>query len=202
MQVGIVGWDLISLYKHMAGSDRVFILYLMLILVFSLVRSLRLAWKLWLFSPAGRVSSDQRKPDASDLLAAIALANKLPNNDKATEEPWQVVESARPRFEYLWEQSVTRVAAMRDFAVLTLIFSGLVLSYDVMRYLTAIQIERPLGDADVAGGPAEMLVPLVLGFAVSAVLYVLSSFHSGALARRRAVWNLFVAKVSSQHKAD
>lgn len=202
MLEGMVGWDLISLYKHMAGNERVFILYLMLILVFSLVRSLRLGWKLWLFSPTGRVLSDQRKPDASDLLAAIALANKLPNKDKTTETPWQVVEIARPRFEYLWEQSVTRVAAMKNFAVLSLILSGLVLSYDFMRFLTFMQIERPLGDLDVAGGPAELLAPLVLGFAVAAVLYALSSFYAGALARRKAAWNLFVARVSDQHKVE
>lgn len=195
-------WDPISLYKHMSGNDRVFIVYLMLIFVFSLARSLRLVWRLGFFSPASPVPSDQTKPDASDLLAAIALANKLPNNDKTTETPWQVVEGARPRFEYLWEQSVTRVAAMKDFAVLTLILSGLVLSYDLMRFLTAIQIERPLGDADVAGGPAELLVPLVLGFAVAAVLYALSSFYVGVLVRRKAAWNLFVAKANSQHKAE
>jgi hypothetical protein len=195
-------WDPISLYKQMSGNDRVFIVYLVLIFVFSLVRSLRLGWKLWLFSPAGRVSSDQRKPDASDLLAAIALANKLPNNNKTTETPWQVVEGARPRFEYLWGQSVTRVAAMKNCAILTLILSGLVLSYDLMKFLTALEIERPLGDADVAGGPAEMLVPLVLGFAVAAVLYALSSLYAGALARRKAAWNLFVTKVDSQHKTD
>jgi hypothetical protein len=197
-------WDPISLYKQMSGNDRVFIVYLVLIFVFSLVRSLRLGWKLWLFSPANRVSSDQPKPDASDLLAAIALANKLPNNDKTTEEPWQVVESARPRVEYLWEQSVTRVAAMKDFCVLTLILSGLVLSCDLMRFLTEIQSGRyPVhGDIDVAGGPAEMLVPLVLGFAVAAVLYALSSLYAGALARRKAAWNLFAANAGSQHRAE
>ncbi len=74
-------WDPIALYKQMSGNGRVFIVYLVLIFVFSLVRSLRLGCKLWLFSPAGRVASDQRKPDASDLLAAIVLANKLPNNN-------------------------------------------------------------------------------------------------------------------------
>jgi hypothetical protein len=186
----------------MQGNERVFIVFLMLIFVFSLARSLRLVWRLGFFSPASRVPSDQPKPDASDLLAAIALANKLPNNDKTAKTPWQVVESATPRFEYLWEQSVTRVAAMKNFAILTLILAGLGVSYDLMRFLTARQIERPLGDADVAGGPAELLVPLVLGFAVAAVLYALSSFYAGALARRKAAWNLFVARANSQYKAE
>ncbi len=91
---------------------------------------------------------------------------------------------------------------MKNCAILTLILSGLVLSYDLMKFLTALQIERPLGDLDIAGGPAEMLVPLVLGFAVAAVLYALSSLYAGALARRKAAWNLFVTKVDSQHKTD
>jgi hypothetical protein len=186
----------------MSGNDRVFIVYLMLIFGFSLARSLRLVWRLWLFSLASPVPSGQAKPNASDLLAAIALANKLPNNDKTTETPWQVVEGARPRFEYLWEQCVTRVVAMKNSAILTLILAGLALSYDLMRFLTAIQIERSPVYGDVAGGPAELLVPLVLGFAVAAVLYALSSSYVGALARRKAAWNLFAANASSQHKAD
>jgi len=132
-------------------------------------------------------------------LAAIALANKLPNNDKAPETPWQVVEIARPRFKFLWKQSFTKVDAMRDLAVLTLILSGLVLSYDLMRFLAAI---RPLGDADVAGGPTELLFPVVLGFAVAAVLYALSSFYAGVLARRKAAWNLFAANVDSRRKTE
>ena len=195
----MVGWDLISLYKQMSGSDKAFMAYLVLIFVFSLTKSLRLTWTLGFLSPANRITSDHPKPDASDWLAAVALANKLPNNDKATETPWQVVDIARPRFKYLWKQSFTRVAAMKDFAVLTLILSGLVLSYDLMRFLGAI---RPLGDADVAGGPAELLFPVVLGFAVAAVVYALSSFYAGALARRKAAWALLVAKANSQHKAE
>lgn len=201
MDEGAVGWDLISLYKEMSWNDRVFIVYLLLIFVFSLVKSLRLGWKLCFVSPASRISSDQSKPDASDSLAEIALANKLSNDIKATETFWQVVEGAKPQFEYLWEQSVTRVAAMKNRAILTLILSGSVLSYDLMKFLTAVQIRRHLGDADVAGGPVEMLVPLVLGFAVAAVLYALSSLYAVALARRRTAWNRFVAKAESQHKS-
>ena len=197
-------WDPISLYKQMSGRDRIFEVYLTLIFMFSLVRSLRLVWRLGFFSLASRVPSDQSKSDPSHSLAAIALANKLPNNDKTTETSWQVVERAVPRFEYLWEQNVTRVAAMRNLAVLTLVLSGLVLSCDFMRFLTEIQSGRyPVhGDFDVAGSPAYMLVPLILGLAVSAALYALSSFYSGALARRRAEWSLFVARASSQHKTE
>ena len=197
-------WDPISLYKQMSRRDRIFIVYLTLISVFSLVRSLRLVWRLGFFSSASRIPSGQRKPDVSHSLAAIALANRLPNNDKNTETPWHVVERAAPRFEYLWQQNVTRVAAMRNLAVLTLVLSGLVLSCDFMRFLTEIQIGRyPVhGDIDVAGSPANMLVPLILGLAVSAALYALSSFYTGALARRKAAWNLYAANAGSQHNAE
>jgi hypothetical protein len=87
MDGGMVGWDLISLYKHMSGNDRVFIVYLMLIFAFSLARSLRLVWRLGFFSPASRVPSDQPKADASDLLVAIALANSSRTAIRLLETP-------------------------------------------------------------------------------------------------------------------
>jgi len=197
-----VGWDPISVNHQLPWEERVFIVYLALVLVFSLARSPRLEWKLWSFSPARRVSSDQPKPDASDLLAASALANKLPNNDKTTETSWQVVEGARPRFEYLWEQSAARIAAIRNLVNLTLILSGLVLSYDLMRIFIAVQIEMVWGGAVIAEMVAEVLQAVNLGLALAAALYVLSNLYAAALARRKATWNLFVATASSQRKGD
>jgi hypothetical protein len=209
MQQGQVGWDLISLERQMPWEDKAFVLYLVVVLVFSLLRSLRLAWNIWFFSARG-VSTRQVKLDAANQLVANALANRLPspanlpsggsapsNKEERAETPCQVVENARPKFEYLGEKCVTRVAAMKDLAFLAVILSGLVISRDLMSSLTTLQIPRR-SEIDVAGGPAEMLVPLVLGFAVSALVYALSSVYSGALARRRAEWNLFVAKVYSQ----
>jgi hypothetical protein len=203
MQEGLVGWDLISLYTHMSREEKIFVLYLVLVLAFSLLRSWKLVRKLWFFSRERRGSSHQPNLGAADLLAAGALANKLARakdlSDESQETYLQIVEAARPRFDYLWEQSAAKVVLMKNLSILTLILSGLVLSYYLMRFIAIWPIPSC---GDCSGGPAELFVPFVLGLAVSAVLYALSSFFAGTLARRRAEWNLFVAKVNDQYKGD
>lgn len=190
MRGSLADWDLISLYKHMAADDKTFALYLLLVLVFSLPRSLQLALKLWHVPRAKPSSSKSGDRDAADLLVARAMANKLalPNassNESTSLEKIvsskagsQIATTATPRFEYLWDKSAIQVAGIKNLAILTLILSSLVLSRDLMRFLTEIQSGRyPVhGDFDVAGGPGELLVPATLGFGVSAVLYGFFSF--------------------------
>ncbi len=207
MQEWQVGWDLISLYKIMSREATTFVLYLAFVLVFSFLRSLRLARKFWLFSPERRGSSHQPNLGTADLLATGALANNLARakelSDESPETSLQIVKAARPRFEYLWEQSAAKVAVMKNLSILTLILSGLVLSYDLMgslRWFLQIQNRSQLGN--FAGGPDLLPVTLVLGFAVSAVLYALSTVFGSVLARRKAEWNLFVANVKDQHEVD
>lgn len=201
MQGGEIGWDPISLYKVMGLDAKVFGLYLLLVLGFSLSRSVQLGRKLWLFFGDRRGSSHQRNLGAADLLATRALANKLACANDLSEESreifLEIVDGARSRFDYLWDQSAAKVAVMKNLSILTLILSGLMLSYDVMKII-AISPIPVCGDC--SGGPAELLLPFVFGLAVSAVLYAFSSLFAGTLARRRAEWNLFVANANNQHK--
>lgn len=208
MQEVPVAWDVISVYKHMSTEAAIFVLYLVVVLVFSVVRFLNLARRLWFFPGLRGISSRSVKADAADTLAASALANRLPpaaalssgkafpqNKRGNGEALLQIEEAARPMFSYLWELSALKVAAMKRLAILTLILSGLIESRELISFLTNIQIRNSSDYGDTAGGPGELPIPLVLGLAVSAVLYALSSWFSGVLARRRAEWNLFVAKV-------
>ncbi|MFZ3342853.1 MAG: hypothetical protein WA213_18365 [Terriglobales bacterium] len=200
----------------MAVIDKLFCLYLLLVLVFSLSRALQLALKLWHVSRARPNSSRHRDRDAADLLVARAIANKLarPNASsnegtnlakvESSEAGSQIVATAIPRFEYLWDKGALRVAGIKNLAILTLILSGLVLSCDLMRFLWEIQSGRyPVrGDLDAIGGPWDLLAAPTLGFAVSAILYAFFSFCSGALARRKAAWRLFVANARGQYKPE
>jgi hypothetical protein len=203
MQDGQVGWDLISVYRHMSREEKIFVLYLVLVLVFSLLRSWKLARELWFFSRERRGSSHQPNLGAADLLATRAMANKIARAkhlaDESPETYLQIVEGARPRFDYLGEHSAAKIVGMRDLSILTLILSGLVSSYDLMKVIAIWPIPSC---GDCSGGPAELLVPFVLGLAVSSVLYVVSNLFAGTLAQRRAEWNLFVANVNSQHKNE
>ena len=203
--MGLAGGDLISLEKQLPWQDVAFVFYLVLVVAFSLLRAVRLAWQIW-SSSGSKPSSHQPKLGVAEILAAKALAGKLPSlpdspspsnkTEAKTENVRLISDNARARFDYLWDRSAARVAAMKNLATLTLILCALVLSHDLMNVLPRLQT-APFVDLDVAGGPAEMLVPVILGLAVSAVLYGLSSFYFGALARRRAEWNLFVAQVNS-----
>jgi hypothetical protein len=195
-----VGWDPISLYKEMGLDAKVFGPYLLLVLGFSLSRSVQLGRRLW-FVSASRLNAPHSVNPAADLLATWALANKLARandlSDENRETRLEIVEGARSRFDYLWEQSAAKVAVMKNLSILTLILSGLMLSYDVMKII-AIWSMPICGDC--SGGPAELLIPFAFGLAVSAVLYAFSSLFAGILARRRAEWNLFVANANNRHK--
>lgn len=216
MRESLTGSNLISLYKLMAGTDKSFCLYVLLVLVFSLPRALQLALKPWHVPRARPNSSESGDRDTPDMLVARALANKLALPNASFDESAnlakvessgagsQIVAIATPRFEYLWDKGAIQVAGIKNLAILTLILSGLVLSCDLMRFLTEIQNGRyPVrGDLDIVGGPAELLVAPTLGFAVSAILYAFFSFCSGALARRKTAWHLFVANASGQYKGE
>jgi hypothetical protein len=182
----------------MSRVEKIFVLCLVLVLAFSLLRSLKLARELWLFFRESRGSSHQRNLGASDLLATRALANELARaNDFSEESRETFLVDARSRFDYLWEQSAAKVAVMKNLSILILILSGLVLSSDLMKLIAIWPI--PIC-GDCSGGPAELLLPFAFGLAVSAVLYAFSSLFAGTLARRRAEWNLFVANANNQHK--
>jgi len=201
MQEGQIGWDLISLSKHMGRVEKIFVLCLVLVLAFLLLRSWKLARELWLFFRESRGSSHRRNLGAADLLATRAMVNKLARandlSDESHETFLEIVEGARSRFDYLWEQSAAKVAVMKNLSILTLILSGLVLSYDVMKLIEIWSV--PIC-GDCSGGPAELLLPFAFGLAVSAVLYSFSSLFECTLARRRAEWNLFLANANEQHK--
>ncbi len=209
-----IGFDPISLYKVMGLDAKVFGLYLFLVLGFTLSRAVQLGRKLWFVSAARSIPPHSVNPSAADLLATQAMANRLrltrdpsnegtiPRKNESSGTSSQIAEEAMPLFDYLWVRSASRVADIKNLAILTLILSGLVLSYDLWGVLANIQFFIHPSDADVSGGPAEVLVPFGLGFAVSAVLYALSSLYAGALARRKAAWNLFVARVSSHPRTE
>jgi hypothetical protein len=137
-------------------------------------------------------------------LAASALANNLASARDLSEAPpdryLEMVKAARSKFDYLWEVSTAKVTVMRNLSILTLILSGLVLSYDVIRNPRQFQVQPKSELLDFAGGPELFLVTIVLGLGVSSLLYALSTLLASVLARRRAEWNLFVAKTAQEGK--
>ena len=162
MQQIQVGWDLISVYKQMAVGAKMFVFYLVIVLVFSVLRSLHLARQLWFFPWGKGISHHKAELGAADMLAARALANKLPYASSSTdafpqsnhgnvEARLQVAEAASARFSYLWELTVAKVTAMKRLAVFTLIFSVLIESYVLIIVLSFLQV-RNIPDCDCAGG--------------------------------------------------
>ncbi|MBI3474581.1 MAG: hypothetical protein HY010_02530 [Acidobacteria bacterium] len=153
MQETNVAWDPIIVDRQMPWQNKLFVLYLLLVLGISIIRSVGMARQLWL---GGLLSKSKKPPDAS--------------------------------FLYAYEMCASKAVGIKRMAVLTLILAFVMLTDGVTNILVGIAQEKQFWLAAAAGGLAEVGVMVTLGLLVGAVLYGLSSWCEGILARRRALW--------------
>jgi hypothetical protein len=195
-----VGWDPISVNHHLPWGARLFVLYLIVVLIISLVRSVSIMRMLWWRAPRGKFSLEG--PDSerkTDMLVDFALANRLP--DDATSSKGNAVDllvtvrRAGGRFLYLWEKCFGKVASLKKLAILTFFFAFLTLASSLATVLKEIAAWKAVGIGFLAGNAAEEVGLFALGIFACAELYALWAIWEGLLARRKAAWNYFCAKI-------
>jgi hypothetical protein len=206
MQEQPIGWD--PMYEvRLPWESKLFLLYLLLVLAVSLVRSFSLVRQLWWFSASRRSlpKETQSEADRADILAASGLSNRfsyqptatgsdvLPDKKDGANSYLRVLQEADNKFLYLSEMCAARIGSMKRLVPLTFLVSALLLVYGASEILTEIMTQKAAPIGFLTGRIAELLVPFALGILVCALLYAFSSLYEGALIRRRARWNYYCA---------
>jgi hypothetical protein len=122
MQESSVGWDPAYIDHYQPWQGKIFILYLLLVLMFSFVRLVSIGRQLCFGSLKRRVISD-------DGVVADSAGRR----------------QADAKFLYTAEISSTKVAGMKNLAMLTLIVSGLLPLYELLDNLRILQVEKAWG---------------------------------------------------------
>lgn len=166
MQETDVGWD--PMYEgHLPWFPKVFLVYLAVVFLLSLFRTLSLTWRLH------RLQKTQAQVSAQ----AAAASPKTPLHP----------EDARGSFQFSWEYCYAKVAMMKNLSMLTFLMSVLVSALWTTEILKGAAMEKVTGSAFLAGAMAEVLTTFSVGIAVCAVLYALAMFCEGRVVRRKWV---------------
>lgn len=196
-----VGWDPItSCYTTPPWYVKVYILYLLVFLGASFVRSILLARSVW--SPRERQLSSQDHGEPN-VLAKVALQGSLayapaqnggqlpvaPAEDSSLGD--RALDRADARFTFLWQLSNGRVRSMKRGVLLTLLFGVLVTVVRVENVLYGISMQKSTSQTVIGASLAEVFTALAPGLLVCLLVYAASSLFEGVLARRRAHWTYF-----------
>jgi hypothetical protein len=202
MQESQVGWDPMYEPSGLPWGAELFLLYLLLVLAVSFVRSVSLLWQLRPLpvkprSAGAKTDSETRQ---TDLLARLALANRLPRDHSGSSPT--ILQEATSEFAHRCELCAAKVSSIKKLVPLTLLVSILLLVESSATMLGDIATEKRVWIGFVAGRTSELLVQMALGVLVCVILYAISSSFEGALARRKISWNYFVAKARNQHHSE
>jgi hypothetical protein len=202
-------WAMYPLYV------KVFVLYLVVVGCLTIVRSLRLAWRLYSFSSLVSLQDIRDGLIHADRLARAALANRLSLEFVAERHPdptnqpqmagdntlTRFLQAADSEFLYLLGISYIQVKRMRWLIVLTLLLGCLMATFgtsDLVRGAYLVVGDRIPGVLLLRESIFELLKPLALGILLCVILCVLGNLFDGAMARRKARWNYFYAGAKSQ----
>jgi hypothetical protein len=88
-------------------------------------------------------------------------------------------------FPLFWESLYTKIAAIKNLAVLTSLLSLLVFAWSTTQILRGVTMEKSTGLGFLTGAMSEGLTVFSLGILVCAVLYIVAIFFEAALVRRK-----------------
>ena len=149
-------WDPISINHVAPWEIRLFVVYLLFVLVFFLVRVTQLGWFLWRSRKSGSPlpGSEVALGATAAFLQDLALAS-------------------------------IRSVSLKRSAVLTTLLSLAVSAEQAATLMRSISVEKVFGPAAFAGSGSEMLSALALGIGVCVVLYAAFAMFDGKLSRIR-----------------
>ena len=187
-------------------EEKLFVLYLLVIVVLAIIRSVSVGRQLWWFSKSRRVIPVRLGSDdpASDSLAKAALANRLSRGPRLevqsegnADSQLQLRREADRRFKYAWEICAEKIESTRRNVRLAVLLSVLLLAWNAERLCMSITTTKLFGIAAVSGTLVEMFDLFSLGVLVSAILYAVFGVFDSALARRKIAWNCFSENVEN-----
>ncbi len=203
MQEETVQWDPMMEHRLSWGA-KLFVLYLLAVLVVSIVKAINLATQLWRFRPRvpKEVSNDIEK---AEFLAAAAIGARHlaePVYKALAAGNLAVLQQANDEFHYIWAMCAAKTESIKRISRLTLLLSVLALAQGGIRALKEISMSKTFGPAILTGSAAEMLESPATGLLVCAVLYSLVCLFEGTLMHRRARWNYLYETAKSKPSAE
>jgi hypothetical protein len=143
-------------------------------------------------------------------LAASALASRLACNapphgrDFSSDETAvrglaNTLETAESRFLYFWERCHANVDSAKRTALLVFLLSLIMAAYGAYpRWLMYASESKLTGTSAAFWAVRDLVTLLGHGWALSAVLYLASSFIERALAKRKINWTYFCARLKNE----
>ena len=197
---GEVGWDPISVNYHPPWALRLFMLYIVVVFVIALTKSLRVASHLWVFPnrELGRwkSSAEAQRPSS---IGPAAFARNFREIIKANAggnllSPLKLGEA---EFLYLWRLCLLRAKSIKKLAWLTVgasVWVSLMLGIQMFGYIGAQKVSSL---TIWSGSIMENLTALQIGTVAVIALYAQYFVLEGALRRRKTAWD-FVLKTAEQ----
>jgi hypothetical protein len=200
MQEGEVGWDPISISYHPPVALRLFVFYVLIVLLVSLVKSLRLSSHLWLFPNRKRTlwkNSNEKQLPGSMAPAALARNfREILKTDLRQANLLSRLRQAEAEFLYVWQLYVVRAESIKKLCVLTILVAVWVSLILGIQTLTSIGYQKVASLALVSGSIIENLTSLEIGVFAAVVLYAQYFVLERALGRRKATWDYVLSTVA------
>jgi hypothetical protein len=212
LQEQLIGWDPTEVNRVIDVPERLYILFLFLIIVTVIARALRLYWRLGSFSVRKRISEERLQEitvDAPDL-AVTALKNgfdkKLISGAQSfvpqqfRSELLRRIESANIRFRYLWQSCLDDVKALKRCIRLALLLVGLIVFDQSLEMFRGIAESKVFGFGAMHGGLANVCALASIGLTVRVGVYLISMWFEGMLVLRRTRWDYLFEQLTLTSK--
>jgi hypothetical protein len=187
---------------------RLFILYLFVAVIVTIVRSLKLTRRIYTLQKRNGVSLRDISHGgiSANELAQFALTNRLlvepspfvgdyGSGDAETsgEKPTlRTLQIADTKFRYLWQLGSVDVAFMKKLVRLTLLLSLLLVVYGAFpTWSEEFNDHNVTGTVALHRAAGDLLARVTIGVTVSVLIYMVSILFDGSLRRRKTRWRYF-----------
>lgn len=178
-------------------SERLFMLYLFIAVCVILVRTSRMAWRLW--SLRGKQEFSSWASHNAEKIGKAALKGLFEREPKPSQsENLSNLHFIETKFSFLWETYYAKVQSIKALAMLTAVLSFSVAAIGLCNICIGTATEADVGIAAVAGAARYVFGILAIGLLVSASFYAISLLFEETLAHRRRDWNFLRARLSEE----
>ena len=177
--------------------DRLFVLFLFVVICVILMRMTRLSWRLWSIRRKQEFSSyganDCEEINKAVLKGVVKREPKLFLSETISKANY-----IETRFLYLWETCYAKVQSGKTLAGITLILSFSVAALGFINICNGFMTEETAGITPAAFPAREVFALLASGLLVSALIFALSHLVEATLTRRRRDWNYLRARLKEE----